>query len=176
MANLQNLTRPQQSNNTPGLKIIHRYALYNQITSLPAPTVLTNFDDVVTVTGNIVFETGKQFFKIEGVLDKNSLDGQGSEQLDAAGVDNMVKIFIENTPENLGFCQTLKNSNLVFLIEDQQGNQRLLGQDGLPARIMGYAIKGGSAQPDEKHIEVTIKSVGAIAPFYTGTIQDTPAP
>ncbi len=175
MPALQNLIRTAGNQNTPGLKIIHRYAVYSEITTLPAPSATTNFDDMVTVSADIVFATGKQFWKLEGILDKNSLDGQSSEQLDAAGVDNTVKIFLEHNIDNLGFLQTHKNSNLVFLIEDQQGNKRLLGQDGLPARIMNYAIKGGSAQSDEKHIEVTIKSVGMIAPFYTGDIQDTPA-
>ena len=173
---LSNLVRTAGAQNTPGLKIFHRFALYADATTIPAPIGSpANFAEVVEVSADFVFATGKQWFKMEGILNKNMVDSNFSEQLDAAGVDNLFTIVVENTPTNRGFIQQYKSANLLMLIEDQQGNLILLGQTGLPARILSTSIKSGAAQPDEKNITLTVGSVGAIAPFYTGALQDTPA-
>ena len=58
----------------------------------------------------------------------------------------------------------------MFIVEHIDGGKRVIGSDGLPASIDSVSLPSGIKVADSRHIQMTVKSIGRIAPFYEATI------
>lgn len=167
--------------NDAGLKTRIFYARMNDIKTWPTanddPATQTDFESRVTLTGPFVMETGKKFGQIEVTLEKSMLDSNGVGAQANSSAENIVKMFRYGAERALiGWIETFKNDDLVVIVEDLQGNLRVLGAPGLPAVILpDWKIVGGDAISTEKYLEINVKSVGRIAKFYDAEIPLTEA-
>ena len=164
--------------NDAGLASELYYAPLADVATFPAViAVPTNFDEKVTVSSDFVMQSGKQFFQIYGTLEKGSVISTLVGERDGKSFENMAKfVHPGNKPYLLGFLEYLKNTNLVFIVKELDGQMRIIGSEDLPAKIDAAESTTGEAVADLKHIEITVKSIGRIAPVYTGTVPLTPAP
>jgi len=165
--------------NDAGIKTICFYARIHDILTWPtakaeeAPTL----EERVALVGEFIMKTGTKFGQFEITLEKGALDSKGAGSAGNSSAENLLKLFRYGLERNiLGWIETYKNDDLVFIIEDLQGNHRVVGAPGLPAQIMpDWEVLGGDAVSSEKYVQINVRSVGRIAKFYDGTIPLTEA-
>jgi len=179
--NLEDILKPTGAgnDNMAGLRVFSYYALYHEIATFPVPPtrdVATTYAELKTVTADFVFNTGGRFWKFQSTLEKSNLDGEAQGERDGKSSKNIVTLQHPGiSAQMLGWLEEHKNSDLVLLTEDLDGKLRIVGAPGLPAGITDFKTPGGMAVADPKHVQITIESIGHLAPYYEGTIPLTPA-
>ena len=175
---LQDLIWPNGQDNDGGVGSEHYYALIDDVRTWPviAPTP-TNFTGKVTLTGSFVMKPGKKFQKIYCTLEKGMIASTQVGERDGKSYETIATLhFPGNTPEMIGFLEHLKNSNIVLVVRELMGTQRVLGSQYLPANIETSAVTTGTAVADLKGATFTVRSIGRIAPIFTGSVPLEPAP
>lgn len=156
-----------------GLKVGAHYAYYSAIGSpFPKPAEnASDFEALATITADFVMKADQYFHKLEADLDAPSLtiESQGNlNNLSASG-----KYLFRQSGSNkklVGFLKANLNRPMVFVVEDREGNQRVLGRDGVPAVIESFKEETGQAAGDDKFIEFTVYAPGGIPLFFEGAI------
>lgn len=173
----EDIVKSGARDNDGGLKIFAFYALLEDILTFPVvPPTPTDLSDSVTITDDFVMKTGKKFWKIESTLETSGLDGSMVGERDGRSAENMLDLQHPGSNKSfIGWLEENKNRNLVLIVEEIGGSFRVIGSPGLPASIEKATFPSGKKVADAKKIEVTIKSIGRIAPYYEGTIPITPA-
>lgn len=174
---LEELKNVDGGHNDGGLKINFFVARNSEIATFPTvPENPATFAESVTITDPFVFNVGGRFYNIQGEVEKNSLDANSQGEAGSLSAENPLSITIKKaSPALQGFLEEIKNDHLVWLAEDLEGNTKTIGSEGLPAMIQEFKIIGGASVSDPRNVNIVIKSVGRIAPFYTGPISESPA-
>lgn len=174
---LSNLLHSTGAKNTAGNKVKIFFALYDDVDVLPkiadAPT---SFEAIPVIAGDITFKTGKQFFELYVTVETGVLTCNLVGEDDGKSFENQYSGFHPgNSKSFTGFSAYMANQNGIFLIEDNEGQFRLLGNDCYPAKLSSIEATTGAAISDRKGSTFTIMSKGDIAPIYEGAIALTPA-
>ena len=139
------------------------YAIHEQATAIPEPLSPGDedydFESAVTVTTDITFPVGKGFGKITLQTDTGEL------KLDLVGNKGNKKHKQQlmfsvpgNSKKLLGFIRTLKNTPLLFIATERDGQKRLVGDKNNPAYIMEAAGTTGKGGEDDKNVVFTIET------------------
>jgi hypothetical protein len=136
----QDLTHLSGSDNTPGIQQKIFYTTLENIVSLPLPkednsaAPTGSFADLVTILANIVVT--KPFSSIYVTLEEGELKHVGQGETDSMSYKNSLEFAHPGSkPEVLGFAQWCKNSNLIFLVPETDGQVRVLGTRAFPAKM-----------------------------------------
>ncbi len=164
-------------NNDGGLETIMYYARISDFATIEALPTATDFSDKMVIAGDHAFNTGKCFKKIGITLEKGSLVSNMVGERNSHSFENMATFgFPGNEAEALAFIEEVKNDDLICLVvELATGQVRQLGSEKVPAHFESGETSTGTAVADFKGNNYVIKSVGRIAPVYTGAIVITPA-
>lgn len=167
---LEDVIKEGCADNDAGLASKHYYARVNDILTFPAvPDTPTSYADKVTVSDDFVMKTGKAFKSIYCTLEKGELKSEMQGGRDGKSFMNMADFYHPGTsPDLLGFMETIKNEDVVILVKEITGQVRIVGRADLPANLESATGTSGKAIADEKGFTFTVKSIGGIAPVYTG--------
>jgi hypothetical protein len=175
--NLTDVLHSQGVDNMAGLRNIAYFCAYDDIDVFPTPTGSpTTFAQKSTVTADFTFKEGKCWKKFYTTLEMGSIKSTMVGERDGKSHENMAELsHPTNKPELLGFLEEMKNTPMVALVQETDGQIRIIGAPGLPAEISANEVNSGAKIADAKSTKVTIRSIGFIAPAYTGAISLTPA-
>lgn len=178
MVDFADLDFPDGGDNDAGIGSYIYLAKAKDVLTWPTlPPTPTTLAQKVTLTGNFEMKEGKKFVKLYCTRDKGDLNSDMVGEMDSKSAENKVKLFIpRTTPENVGFLEECKNTNVVAIVVERDDSMRVVGSELLPAKLVVGKTTTGLKAGDPKGVDIELNSVGRIAPFYTGTIPLTPAP
>jgi hypothetical protein len=168
---IQNLLGQCGVRTIPGFAV-KIYAICScDIETFPARKTSNGVGDKVTLDGNIVPKDGKVFAEWESVPDSGiftptevgvvgSMNFQTTYQFKLAAT-KAVEEMLDQTP----------NGCWVVIVQDKDGNKRVIGSKDLPATRTAVAGTNGPDLASEKTYNITFTdNSGRIAPYYLGTI------
>lgn len=172
---LQHITRPSLTGkDEKGISTTLYYCRRSDILSIPDRDGV-DFEGVATISGNIVFNTGAQFFELYSSREKGELRWNSEGENDAVTFKSFLEISLpKNSPNVLGFLEEMKNDDFVILARETCDRWRLLGDGCLPCKLDSAEGTTGKGSGDAKMVTAVFSSQG-IAPIYTGDIQLAPA-
>lgn len=175
---LDDVTWPSGKNNTGGIQQAIYVGLMADVLTFPS-TVATDplaisgdLKDLVTINADLVMKDGKPLKKVYVTLEKGELKHDGQGEMDGRSFANTLDILHPgNSPEALGFLSFVKNADLVILLADTDGQKRLLGNRGYPAKLVDSKGTTGGTTASLKHSTMQFKSAGNIpAPIFNGAV------
>lgn len=172
----QDLTHKPGSDNTPGIGQLVFYTTMQNVVSLPKPTVddsasdTGTFADLVTITADIVVK--KPMNSIYVTLEDGELKHEGQGETDSMSFKNTLEFAHPGTkPEQLGFAQWCKNNDLLFLVQEVDGQVRVLGTRTYPAKLASAPGGTGKKSTDGRKTTFTFHSSRkGPAPVFTGKV------
>ena len=180
ITDIENVLWANGQNNDAGITMKAYYCLWSDIATFPAvdiATAATDFADMATITSPIVFKPTKAWKEIYATLEKGKLDCEMVGERDGKAFRNTATLSHPgNAPAAMGWAEFMKNSHAVLLVQELDGNWRLVGNNILPAQISTLTTTTGDAIDSAKGMMIEVQSIGRIAPRYTGAITTTPAP
>lgn len=158
--------------NEGGISVEAYYALKSDVLTWPAIAALPgSLTATVELVGNFVMQVGKTFKKIESELETSGFvtESAGSP----SNLSSLNKLTLKQMGLNkalIGFIESHRNSQMVFIFEYPDGTKRVLGTKTRPARLESFADTSGVKIADEKSVMFTAYAPGNVAYFYGGTI------
>lgn len=160
-----------------GLKVTAYYALLSDILTFPAFDVAGTAIDgsELTITGDIVFNTGKCFKRLESTEEQTGFEASKLGGIGNTATETLFRFGHEGVPALVAhWFKHVHNRKLVVVFEDES-NTYLIGLPGYPARVSEYSEAGGNARGDDKMISGTIRMAGPQKAYYNGLINLVPA-
>jgi hypothetical protein len=178
MITKEDLLWPSGSNNTPGIVKI-AFADLADCDTIPGPnqkdpTGNGVFSDLVKTSDNLILKNGKRMYEIYATDGKNAITDDILGAIDSGYHSNELTFFHPgNKDEIRGFAAWSKNANLIFLIQDKEGNKYLFGTKLFPARRKEVKGTTGAKGGDEKGRTFTFMTEGPY-PYltFTGSVVD----
>lgn len=161
-----------------GLKVRAYYAFASDIdTPFPKPNPnAANLAEAATVTADFIMKTGKKFWVLDADLDAPDLVAESQGNLNNLSADNKYTFRKSGTSKQLvGWLNANRNRSIVLVVEDRDGNRRVLGEDGVYAKVVSFQENTGKVVGDDKFIEFVVYAPGDIPYFYEGAVPLTPA-
>lgn len=175
--NLEDIDQTDGADNTAGIGQDIWVAKLADIETLPVPILDDSagdgsFTDLVTITDNIVMKAGKVFNKIRVTLETSALNGDIQGNMDGKSFKNAISGQLPgNKAQALGFLQWAKNSSLIAIIEELDGQVRLLGHRAYPAKLTAGGASTGAKTTDDRAVKFTLESVRkGPAPVFAGKV------
>jgi len=181
MLDLVDYQKQKYEDNMGGLKTRAYFCHYDDIITWPnrdaEPGALVGgYGDLVSVSTDPVFDTGKCWKFIDGVLGKNNLASAGAGEVESRSSETSVVWQLKGINEEaLGFLELMKNEWMAWLIPDRNGKIYMLGSEGLPAVIAEDNAQSGGTPSEERMTKFTIRYEGFKPRIFKGTISLTPA-
>ena len=155
------------------------FGYHADVSAFPTkPVTPTTLETAAVLTGDLVMKAGKRMWELY------ITDDTGEFKIDSVGeVDG--KSFVEHLTffhpglqkKILGFINAAHNENLVFIVEDSNGNMFLMGDENRPAIYAGSPDGAGTGKTTAARAgmsaEFTYKTANILA--YTGNIPLTAA-
>lgn len=148
------------------------------IPTLPVPEEATDNRDLVTAKGAFTFVTGgaiKQpiyLYSTNGEVEYKA-ESQG-EKDGISYLQTLAFFFPGNMPEMHAFSALVKNTPGYYVIEDVDGRQVMVGQDGLMAST-SPSFNGGKGRADRRGTTYTITADSNYSAIFLGTPIDMAA-
>ncbi|MDJ1500468.1 hypothetical protein [Xanthocytophaga agilis] len=179
MPDLTDLLHVDGDDNTSGVGQYIYVAKEKEILVLPLPdqddssAATGSLADLVTITRDIEMLPGKDFKRIYVTLETGELKHDAQGELDGMSFLNQLDFFMPGSrAEVLGFAQWAKNSSLIFLIPELDGQIRMLGHRAYPAKMIPASGTTGKASADRKGSNFSFKSVRkGPAPIFAGRVK-----
>ena len=175
-----NLTGPNgQEDNLGGSQQIVYYAPIRDFDTIIAPVPLataTTDAELVNISTDHIFSTGKMFLTAYTTEDKGELDYEVQGDPDGFSVKPVAKFFYPGAKEEiLAFIAKAKNDQFIFMFPLADGTVLQVGSEQFPARIKPkWNSATNSAGVRGAEIEVT-QIVASSPVIYSGVISTTPA-
>jgi hypothetical protein len=176
----KNIEWEDGSDNTSGIQTKLLVAKMSDILTFPKPVLDDStgdgeFENLVTITGNFVMKPYKKFIELYVTLETGELKHESQGELDGISFLNQLEFLIPGSKKQvLGFTQWAKNSSLCFIVTEADGQQRVLGHPGYPAKMVSAPGTTGKAPADRKSSTFTFKSSRkGPAPVFEGKIDLT---
>jgi len=165
---IEDVLKPSGTENGAGLKRTIYFGLAASVATWPTlASSPSTYEDVMVHDAAIAMESGEQMYSFYATIRKSSLESLSAGERGSKTAINRLQIMrAEISPSVLGFIEQHKNDEMVFIVEDLNGNPRILGTEDLPAMFEEFSIPTGADVSDEKDVKITIESVGPIAKFY----------
>ncbi len=178
MSVISNINRSPGGDNKAGISKVMYFALAEDVQTWPSlPSTATTYEHLVSYESDFVMKTGKQFWEFNATVERSSLNFESAGERGSKSAVNLLEIVRASIDDTiLGFLESHKNDEMVWIVEDLDDNFRVLGTKQLPAMIEEFGGNSGATVSDDKHAKVTVRASGDIARVYTGqTIPLTPA-
>ncbi len=164
--------------NTPGVQQKVLFGRISEVLTFPSPVSdnsagTGSFADLVTISGNIVMKPGCNVYEMYVTIETSKLDGKLQGETDGKNFSNEATFFHPGqSADILGFLQWSKNSDLFAIIFENDGQARLLGHKGYPAKMISADSSTGDATTSKRGVTFTLKSARkGPAPIFTGKVQ-----
>lgn len=175
---LYDITHIDGAENNPGLKQAFWFARANDILTWPTlATSPTTADEKMKYTGNFTMKSGKRFYKGYMTWNEGGLIWSVQGPMDCKSYKHTLEIFRPGADaEAMALLATIKNDNLVFIVEDRDDVKRVLGTEGISAKLDTSEGGTGKSAEDKKGDTMTFVSEGKTPPYiYAGAIPVTAA-
>lgn len=145
--------------------------------TFPVSDEATKLEDLGSVTGPIVMNTGKRMFKVEIVLNSGEAKDEEVGEVGGFAYKNSFNLFVAKLDKKLrGFLRATLNEPVFLIVPDANGNLVMIGSD----RIAAYRTAGGGTGTGNNEgrngAGVSYYSYGpGPAPIYDGEIPLTEA-
>ena len=165
--------------NTGGLPQKVYFGLHADVgTCRTKPDAPTTLVENAVLTGDIVMKTGKNLFELYFTDDTGEFSIETIGETDGKSFLEKLSLFHPGLQTSLlGFINTVKNDNLILIVEDEEGQHYLMGDSARPAVFTGSPDGGGTGKETAARkgmsMEFTYKTGNVYV--YTGAIPLTPA-
>lgn len=157
--------------NTAGITATIYYQLADNVETFPAPAG-TDMGALAVLASDIVLAPGNVWKQLYCTLETGSVQSEMVGERDGRCFRNTLTISHPgNSPEILGFLEYVKNSRLICIARDIDGQYRLVGSKFLPATLKAATAGTGNTIDSRKAALIEIEALGRIAPIYEGAIQ-----
>lgn len=162
--------------NTAGIQQKIAIALLRDIATLPGPEVenplalgSASYSKLVTVSSNIVMNAYKKFIECYCTKEAGELKTELQGERDGKSFKSTLEVFMPGSKADFfGFVKLIKNSNLVAIIPDMDGQKYLLGDRKFGLQLASFTWGTGKAAADRKGGTLTFDFNGNV-PFYLFT-------
>ena len=139
--------------------------------ALPAITNATTHEAAVTAVGTLTPKAGAQFMSLQCKVHRLGQEGNFSAE-DNSASEYVLTFTMQESAEVEGFLLKYKGANLFAAAQQADGQFRIYGMVGYPARITGAVTRHPEDPKDAKGPEVEIKITSLPFPpaYWTGTI------
>ncbi len=176
---IQDLAHTDGADNTAGMQQEVLMIKLSDIATLPKPDVddstsLTGtLDQLVTISGNIIMKANKVAKKIYVTLETGAITCALQGPMDGKSYKNSVTFHHPgSSAQLLGLAQYAKNGDLIILAPEADGQVRVIGHAGFPAKLEAGSLNTGAKSTDDKAGIFTFYSVRkGPAPIFKGQIQ-----
>ncbi len=170
---------PIGQNNMGGFKNKLLFIPQTCVESVPTlPASPSSNTEMVTAAGAFTFKTGATPNKPIYLYSTDGMVGYSAEpQGEKDGISFLLTLlffFPGNLPEMHAFNALVKNTPGYFIIEDIDGNQIMVGMDGLPASA-SPSFAGGQAHADRRGTTYTVTADSNYSAVFLGTPIDMDA-
>lgn len=165
--------------NDAGILLEVYMAKMADVVAWPEPNIATaaNLKELVTVTTDITFATGKKFHRVGCTLEKGGLISKGTGPYKTKSAESELTIYYPHSKEEFtGLVRLIQNSDLGFVIPERTGKKRLFGSKTTPAYLLEWEETTGSKPGDDRGWMLKFKTSGKMNYFYEGEIQLVPTP
>jgi hypothetical protein len=172
MAVLQSVETVSGGDNDAGLKRKFYFALHKDVLTWPSLAATpTTYAEKTTYTTPFVMKSTKRFWEIDLTTNKdNGLDSESAGSVGSLSSINKLRgLSARISPAIVGWIEEHKNDELVFIVEELDGQLKVVGDEGLPAMFESFMVQGGGKVGDDKQATFAITGPGRIAKYY-GTV------
>lgn len=180
--NAQAIVYPTGRYNPAGTKAKFYYAYVEDILTMPVlpdPETALTFASLVEIATAIVMKPGKQFFDHYNTSEENEVKCTLVGSRDGKGYENSFEYaFPGNDSIQLGFQASTANRQVVLIVPEKNGRNRVIGSLEDPAYMETAEYTSGKKIADARRTIITFKASGATpAPIYVPTLTSilTPA-
>jgi hypothetical protein len=168
------------SDNTPGLaEQIVEYIPVEDIESMQCKcdgNDPTNFEQIGTMSSDIVLKANKGFKRLYFTDETASLDHEVVGETDGKAIKNTLDFFHPgDSAQLIGFLSYAKNKKgFVFVVKDKDCKERVFGNTCIPAKLA--TGKGGTMKKSGERKGTTISfeyTAADVAPYFTGRVDLT---
>lgn len=170
--NYEPLDFQEGSKNIPGLRPIGYFGFTSEADYIPElPSAPTDMSDAGVITENIVMKAGKTMYPMYGTFEKLQLAGESQGERDARTKRRTITWKYPDTdPLSIGFDIATNNRNMFFIVTDNNGRHRLVGNKFIPASISSNDDTGMGIADDKGYTyEIYDHGIGS-APIYNGDL------
>lgn len=128
--------------------------------------------DLGTLTGKFVLAADKKWRTIDTVVSESSISGEPQGEPPYALYQNKATFkYPGNGADGVGFAQQALADDFVYLVQQQDGRFRLIGNEMFETSTQAKWDSGSSGSTDKAGmtIEVTVNAL-SLPPFYPGEI------
>lgn len=124
------------------------FALHSDVLTFPTkPVTPASLDENAVLTGDLIMKTGKRMFKLYISDDSGELKIEPVGETDGRSFVMHLTFFHPGMQKTiLGFMNSTKNENLVFIAQDSEGQKYLLGDALRPAIFQGSPDGNGTSK------------------------------
>ena len=165
--------------NMGGIKQTIYFGLWEDVETWPTkPAAPATLDENAVLTGELTMKVGKRMFSMYITDDTGEFSIESVGEVDGKSFVEHLTLFHPGLQKSiLGFINSTKNSNLVLIATDSEGQQYLMGDSMRPAIYQGAPDGGGTAKETAGRkgmsMEFTYKTGNAYV--YEGSIPLTVA-
>jgi hypothetical protein len=165
--------------NMGGIRQTVYFGFHADVESFPEkPLNPQTLESNATLTGSIVMKTGKRMFRLYITDDTGEFNIESVGEVDGKSFVLHLKLFTPGLQKSvLGFMNSAKNDNLVFVVTDAEGQQYVMGDEMRPAVYQGAPDGGGTGKETAARkgmsAEFTYKTGNVYV--YTGNVPLTEA-
>jgi len=166
-------------NNTGGIQQVVYFGLHADVETWPTkPDAAATLEANAVLTGDLVMKTGKCMFKMYITDDTGEFKIEPVGEVDGKSYVEHLSFFHPGLQTSiLGFMNSVKNENMIFIPTDTDGQMYLMGDELRPAIYVGSPDGAGTGKETAARkgisMEFVYKTNAALV--YTGVIPLTPA-
>lgn len=159
------------TDNMAGVPFVAWVIPYSDVLLLPDyKKIKQSFEDVGTIFEDVIPKPYKTFFKIYATSDTGKVDDKKIKGKEGNSIESIYNFFFpKNDRFSLGF-QRLSGSKFIFIVEETNGNKRILGaHPGGQAIIKTVTGTTGTFSSGDKGVVFQVSSTqSGPAPKYEG--------
>lgn len=165
--------------NTGGIQQVIYFGLWDDVLSWPAkPSAPLTLEANAELTGDLEMKTGKCLFKMYITDDTGEFKIEPVGETDGKSYVEHLSFFHPGLQKSiLGFMNSVKNENMVFIATDTDGQMYLMGDELRPATYVGSPDGAGTGKETAARkgisMEFVYKTNAAL--IYAGVVPLTPA-
>lgn len=175
--NFEDIVGTAGQDNTAGIQQNIYLVDFNDVATHPTfPKIdgATTFSQLATVSTDLVLKAGKKAMMLQCTLEKGSATSDSQGEMDGMSFKNGLKFQIPGNKANAdGFVRWAKNGSFYLLYFELDGQARILGHPGYPAKMVSAPGTTGEATSTMKQRTISFQSVwSGPAPIFTGKVTD----
>jgi hypothetical protein len=172
---LEDIVGTAGQDNTAGIQQNIYLVDFNDVETHPTfPKIedATTFAELATVDTDLVLKLTKKAIKLQCTLEKGAGTSDSQGEMDGMSFKNGLKLQIPGNKANSdGFARWAKNGSFYILYFEQDGQPRLLGHPGYPAKMVSAPGTTGEGTATMKQRTFTFQSVwSGPAPIFSGKV------